>query len=91
MSPFRRTLTAPGRYEGDALSDRREWVQRRPWPRNLRFTDAATERVIEQHLPPRPITVPLYGCSAGACADAPLDESIVDERVQGPPRAPRSL
>ena len=65
--------------------------QIRPWPEGMRFGDVRTERVIEQHLPPRPITVPVYGCSARACADAPLAENVVDERVQGPPGAPRSL
>ena len=68
-----------------------DWGQLRPWPSDVHFADTATETVIEQHLPPRPITVPLYGCSAGACADAPLAENVVDERVQGPPGAPRSL
>jgi hypothetical protein len=66
-------LYAPGMF---SHQDRDEWRQRQPWPAAMRFTDALTERVLEQHLPPRPDPVcqSAVGCATGACSAARFAE-----------------
>jgi hypothetical protein len=39
-----------------------EWKPLRAWPPSVRFADAKTERILEQHLPPRPVTITLVQC-----------------------------
>jgi hypothetical protein len=54
--------------------DRRDLRERRPWPTDLHFEDGETEKVIEQHLPPRPITH-CYGCAGELCATSRFAEA----------------
>jgi hypothetical protein len=50
------------------------WRLRRPWPKNLRFKDGATEEVIDRTPLPPPWHPGAVGCSAQACVDSYLAE-----------------
>ena len=61
-------------------SGRADLRELRPWPSGIRFSDARSERVIEQAMPPRPV-VRAYGSSGAMCVQARFAESEIDGRL----------
>jgi len=53
--------------------------ERRPWPQGMRFTDARTERIVDQR-PPRPVAQ-AYGSSGAMCTEARFAEGEVNRRL----------
>jgi DNA mismatch endonuclease Vsr len=58
-----------------------QWRALKPWPAWLRYEDAATERIIEQHLPYRPDAVDRSGsgCATGECTESRFAEGVPGE------------
>jgi hypothetical protein len=60
--------------------------QRRPWPADLHYEDVKTERVIEQHLPTRPVVI-AHNSTGAMCAEAQFAEGEVADRAGLSPAA----
>jgi hypothetical protein len=58
------------------------WRLRKPWPADLWYEDAETEKVIVQHLPPKPVA-PTYGSTGQLCLQSPFAEGGLTPRVAG--------
>jgi hypothetical protein len=56
---------------------------RQPWPKGVRFSDARTERILDQRRPPKPVAQS-YGSAGAACVAARFAESEVDAGNQSP-------
>jgi hypothetical protein len=74
--------------KGGHWDENTEYRERRPWPAGVRFTDAKTEKVIDQRRPPRPLAQS-FGTASGACAESIFAEGAVgagDYLAGGRPR-----
>jgi hypothetical protein len=65
---------------------RSTFLQLQPWPADLHYDDVRTERVIEQHLPSRPVVV-AYNSTAAICAEALFAEGELAGRAGLSPAA----
>ena len=57
------------------------WRPRRPWPRDLRFEDGETKRVLDRTMPAPELPVGTYASTGGLCIESRFAEGEVDARV----------
>jgi hypothetical protein len=56
------------------------WRELQPWPDDMHFEDVETEKIIEQHMPLRPV-LGAYGCASAMCVAARFAEGEIDGRL----------